>query len=798
MTRYLVLGLALLCASCPAEDDDNGVDPPINACARDIDCPAGRHCGAGDACVIPGNVSQGGVCMATRDCAQGLHCTTGARCQPGGGGAIGAACLFDGDCAAGLRCNYLGFTGFCQTTGAGTLSDPCTKQDDCIAGLYCGATGECQSFARSFTPFPGVNCASDTSPFHSYFEVPRTSMNMNIADFFRLPYPNDARVNNGDLYLADFPRPGLSPLGVDVAKLYTDALVADFDGFSPMIAIAFRFSKDLDFDRPTGHFVSSAFEHVRFVDLTETPNVHVGMAFGYTPNRNKFACENFLTVYPQAHNAPLTAGHTYAVVLGTGAIRSATGDTAQQDPDLAALLGPTRPTDADLGRAWDAYAKLRTYLSQEGIAPATVANATVFTVSDPKRDMQLVRDAVAAESAPVLSSLFQCGTSTGADPCSDNTEARRCPEAADPDFVEVHGKISMPIFQMGTQPYERPADGGGLNIVDGRAVKVRNEEVCFALTLPKGDPPQAGWPLLVHGHGTGGSFRSFISDGIATQMAKASPKVAVMSFDSVGHGQRRGSSARKPEELVFNVVNPRAARDNFAQGAADLLTAFKLPRAATPQGWTGPTLRFAPKVAFFGHSQGATHGSLALPFTDDAPLAVLSGAGASLALSLQYKTSPVSVPMGIQILLGEPLDPNHAMLFIWQNFFDRADPANFNRHIIQKPVGGRAPKHVYMSWGTGDTFSPPATLKANAAFLGVPPVRPFLVEDDLRDLPGPVDRPVRLDMTAPGGNVTAAVFQYAPPDGSDGHFVATRNTTAVRDWVAFLASYFSSGTPAIP
>jgi hypothetical protein len=732
-------------------------------------------------------------CWAARDCGSGAFCNpTNQRCTPAGNGVIGAPCLADAECTSGLRCNYTGFTGYCSTTGSATRTEGCTDQDDCTAGLYCGAARECLIYREAFPDWAGVNCATDTGAFHSYFEVPRTSTSTSIPDFFRLPFPNDARVKDGQLDISDFPKPGPTPLGPDLVKLYTDALVADFDGFSPMIGINFRFSKDIDF----GHLAGNALSSIRFADLSETPVSHVGgMGFGYAAERNDFACHNMLTVYAQIYDVPLKAGHTYTVVLTNGAIRSATGEMPEQDADLAAVLGPTRPSNEDLGRAWDAYAKLRAYLAAENVPAASVANATVFTIADPKADMGRVRDALAMEPAPTLSGLFQCGVSAGADPCDDGSDARKC-GSEDPDFIEVHGKISMPIYQTGTQPYERPADGGGLNIVNGRAVKVRNEEVCFALSLPKGTAPGPGWPLMVYSHGTGGSFRSFISDGVASAMAKATPKVAVFSFDNVGHGARRGASTKKPEELVFNVLNPRAARDNFAQGAADLMTAFRLPSSPAPAGWTGPTLKFTSSVVFFGHSQGATHGSLALPFTDAAPAAIFSGAGASLTQSLLNKTNPVNVTQGIEFLLREPLDSGHPMLTIWQSFFDRSDPINFNRSISNAPLAGRTAKHLYMSWGSGDTYSPPITLKLNAITLGVSPVNPFN-PNDLGEMPGAVGRPVSLNMTVPGGSKTGVVIQYDPPSGTDGHFVATRNTSAVRDWTAFVTT-FLTGTPTIP
>ena len=49
--------------------------------------------------------------------------------------------------------------------------------------------------------------------------------------------------------LADFPRPGPSIiLGTDIVALYADAESQDFDGFSSVADIYFRFSKQFDFN----------------------------------------------------------------------------------------------------------------------------------------------------------------------------------------------------------------------------------------------------------------------------------------------------------------------------------------------------------------------------------------------------------------------------------------------------------------------------------------------------------------------------------------------------------------------
>ena len=43
---------------------------------------------------------------------------------------------------------------------------------------------------------------------------------------------------------------------------------------------------------------------------------------------------------------------------------------------------------------------------------------------------------------------------------------------------------------------------------DGTPKVVGYEDVCMAITIPKGAEPKTGWPVIIYGHGTGGSLRS--------------------------------------------------------------------------------------------------------------------------------------------------------------------------------------------------------------------------------------------------------------------------------------------------
>ena len=112
-----------------------------------------------------------------------------------------------------------------------------------------------------------------------------------------------------------------------------------------------------------------------------------------------------------------------------------------------------------------------------------------------------------------------------------------------------------------------------------------------------------------------------------------------------------------PDNLFFNFQNPAAARGNPIQGAADQLSLARFAAAldfgAAESG--GADIQIDPdNIFFFGHSQGSTEGSLALPYSDIYKAAVLSGNGASLMDALLTKTSPVDIKSVLPLALSDP------------------------------------------------------------------------------------------------------------------------------------------------
>ncbi|RMH41361.1 MAG: hypothetical protein D6689_11380 [Deltaproteobacteria bacterium] len=785
-------------ASCSLFDsgrdgDDAAPDGGLGqSCRTAGDCAASFVC-AGGTCQLEGTVGLGGSCWATRDCGAGLYCqpvadptATAGVCAPAGTGDVGDPCATGAECARGLVCQLFGFGGTCQAAGSSDLGEACTGTLDCIAGLACAPDGTCKAPPIAYPPFTGVDCADDAPPFRAFFEVPRPSAPP--ADFFRLPFPNDIRVaDDGTLDMSDFPRPGPSVLGVDVVSRYVDALVADFAGFSSVGVVTFRFSQRVDFDTATA-------DAVQFVDVTPgAPEFGsaLGRSWGYTTARTLYNCQHRFNVRNDPDN-PLLPGHTYAVVLTTAIRAFESGDPAVADTDLAAVLASERPAGDDaLAAAWDRYAPLRAYLSSQGIDPGTVAGAAVFTVADPTARMRALAAAEAAEPAPLVEDLTLCD-GVAVSPCDDGG-ARAC-GAPNPNYYEIHGRIRIPIYQVGDAPYE--TEGGALNLVGGEAVKVRDEMVCFAMTVPKAEPaPPGGWPYVVYGHGTGGSMRSVIATGVAEALATAATPAVAIGFDGVVHGERKAGSTRDSDSLMFNVINPPAARDNHLQGGVDVLHVLRLHEAGPLSvPGVGDVALDGARRYYFGHSQGSNVGIPALAVSNAAPAAVLSGAGAFLTVSLTTKTSPVDAEAGLKFLIDPDFDGSHPVMTVFQTYFDPADTVNFAPLLIRRPPAGVASKHVLMTYGPGDTFSPPASLErmAGAAALDV-------VEPVIEDIDRPtVARPVGLNKT--GGDGAArmgAVFQYQP-DGYDGHFVAQRNPAAVADWLAFFTSLADTGAPAVP
>ncbi len=781
------------------------------ACAEDTDCRVGLAC-TDTACAPAGATAEGGLCSVSGECAEGLSCGFDVRCGASAGVPLDHACSAPTDCAPGLRCDLVGLIGVCQPEGTGDLGQECAGDGECLAPLSC-SEGACQipAFA-GFPLFEEIECEpiDEDGPFRSYFEVPGQTPS---ADFFRLPYPSDVRRTDTGVDLSGFPRFGADVIAGPVFDGIVEALESSGRGFSTNPTIIFRFSRGYDFGTVDGSGDDASLVYANIDPDSPNYGNGVGASLFMTSGRSAFICHNYMTVRTSWTN-PLEHDTTYAVYLTTG-IRSSDGEAAAQDEDLAAVLGAQRPSGR-LGAAWDAYAPFRDYAAAQGIDVSTIANVAVFTTMDPDDHLPGIRRAVRAREAnAALQDLTLCADGVES-PCADG-DARACVNAD--GLIELHATFAAPVWQRGTRPYLAPGDGGGVEyervcrtldeelgeVCVPEPIEQDTEDLCLSIALPTTPMPETGWPVVMYGPGTGGTFVSGINSGVAASLADVrlgggdTVAFATVTIEGVSHGARRGESSLDPEVLFFNVANPEAALGNVEQGAADffaltrLLEELDVDAADSP---TGEALRFdAANLYFYGHSQGSTVGAPFVAYEPNVRAAVFSGAGGGLVEALLAKTNPVDVAAAVRAVLNETsVDDDHPVLNLLQQLVDPVDAVNYGRLILRSPPADRAPTHVLQGYGVGDTFTPDRTLEIFGVALGVHTASPAVVTS--RSLPE-VELPASGNRTTRGTPVTAVMLQVEP-DGYDGHFVLTRNAAA-RDQVAhFLGTAVRDGTPTVP
>ncbi len=783
------------------------------ACDDESPCRDGLVCEQ-DICIAEGATEEGDFCLLSIECADG-QCVN-SRCQAWGDGEAGDECLSSAECGEGLRCGIVGLHAQCIEEGELGMGAECASSNDCLSGMACVLLGNadvptCAPVAGAPPAVPstwqGVECEDPSDDrVRAFFEIPGAP-DADELDFFRLPFPNDIRTDDrGRVDVSDFPTPGLNPIvGVDPIKPYVDA-VDGTEGWGTNSTVTFRFSGPIDL----GSFRDE--DRIQWVDITDPEDpVKAGISYRTFTGRTNYVCHNVLSVR-RFNGRPMEPGHTYAVWLNTAG-RSDSGLAIDRAENFESMLSNSEPSNSVLADAHAKFAPFREYLSAQNIDPDDVLVATVITVGPVRDTMTELAAAVYDTDVPTASDWTLCDGDTPS-PCPQAEGTRACGQ--NDAYDEYQALVELPIFQRGEPPYFE--EGGDIQTSE----PVRTEEVCMALSIPKGaNMPDSGWPLVVFTHGTGGSYRSHLNNtSVAENLASADTPdgrvaFAVLGYDQVQHGPRRGDSQESPENLFFNFLNPDASQGNPLQGAADVISmgrfAADLDIGANVSG--GDAIAVDPeRVVFFGHSQGSMHGSLGLPYSSEYKAAVLSGNGVSLMHALLTKTEPVNikavVPLvindGVSIdittgtVVGELPDEDHnPVLSLIQHHIDPADPLNFGKQIAREPVDGMLPKHVFATYGDGDSYSPPLTMEIYARASQM-----VLVEPDSSFDAEPFSTPSsEFPLLASFGlddvEYTLGMRQYGPPDGSDGHFVVFDVPAANDDALRFLGMAASGLTPQI-
>jgi hypothetical protein len=833
---------------------------PGEPCDLDSDCRIGLQCveneggpvapdaGGGEAdafvpigkgvCTIVGEGEEGSPCILSADCKGSLVCSVDVEdldkpktCMPEGDGVEWDVCTTDGDCKKGFYCQLISFTGTCTPAGEGDVGAKCEDTSDCVAGLYCGIDGRCGIMGVQVPLFTGAACESTAEmggDARALFEVPRKLKE--LEDFYRLPFPNDIRIVDGKLNLQGHPTPGPGPVGFDIAARLFSAMSDELSAYGTNPVVYFRFSHKLDLDS----IKTADGANVVMVDITDPADgkkygEKISISWVASTGRGLYICANYLAVYvPWAR--PLEGNHTYAVILLNTLMSGETEEFGaqlyQSDADFKTVVGEAAPTDSELKEAWKKYTGLRQFLasnkaSEIGVSKSSVISAAVFTTYDPVARMAKFKEQIATIAVPEISQMALCEEGT-VSPCDDGKvgeEHRWGCFGTSPDYYEIQGIVKVPTFQDGQKPFIDPEDGGAVEWdFLGRPIVKGIEDVCFTLTIPKSAAaPQDGWPVVIYGHGTGGNYRSQVSEGIAKKLSSMNAwndatkafdqpiGLATFGWDQVLHGPWRiGPAPLDPESLVFNFRNPKAALGNFYQAASE---AMVMTRVLEKWNELAPAIEgLDPKpplnplaIQFVGHSQGGISGPLAIPFVEAIDSMVISGTGGGLIASLLGKSAPVNIKDGVIVALqDENVGRTHPVLALLQNYYDPVDPINYAPFIFYKDivVEGTTVGHkvkTLHTFGLEDAETPPATIKAlSQAMRAMLAKAPSMPEDRFEEYSG-----VQLvDITQPYPVSGGITIEYPTPV-EGGHYVIFHNEDAIRHYTNFLATAVLTGKPTI-
>jgi hypothetical protein len=642
------------------------------------------------------------------------------------------------------------------------------------AGAFVLLLAACNNGASS-----GVTALHDLHQPSTPVNVPSVN-----DDYYTLPFPNELHFStDGKIDLSTYPRAG------GILDQYVDAFADGIRGAGTNSGIFFRFDGAIDPATLPADVNASLADSSSaiLVDITEgspTYGKRTPLLTHYVETSQQFIGPFSVTLLPYP-GFPLREKTTYAAILTDG-LKAAGGATIHRARDLDAALAPgaASSTDARLARAGQAYAPLDAWLATQPGLAAKVVNATVFTTGDFTSVMTLLRQAVYDQApAPTLADLKYDGE-----------------DVAGVD-QKYEGTYVGPNFQQGTPPYQQT---GGAIVFDanGKPKVDHMETLRVAMTIPEGQIPAAGWPVVIYAHGTGGDYMSFIGDGSGREAAKVTAadgtvisQMAMIATDLVLNGARVPPGTNV--DLAFvNVLNPVAARANPQQGALDEFQVVRLIQsinvAAAPT--TGQPIKFdVDRIYFKGHSEGGLTGPLFCPFEPAVKAAIYSGAGAGLIQAALNKTQPVDLTKVIGALLMDPPDQFHPALSLLSNYLDGTDPENYARLQFKEPPAGGAPKNIFHTLGLVDHYTPVPVIKTFVRAMGTQPVGPMLDPIDALDLAGLSWGTAPVQLNVAGGAATGVSLEYKQAGTSDGHFVIFDVQDAIKQSNRFLATHAKTG-----
>lgn len=642
----------------------------------------------------------------------------------------------------------------------------------------------------------GTPTGTTQAPPGPLFTVPGSLDDLNELHWYDAPWPSDLRRDaDGTIHVAGFYNPHKT--------IILDTYIKDgkglLKGFSPAAMGYLRFSAEIDTTLlpATPQASLDPASSVQLIDVDpaspERGKRKLLQTF-WRKDEGVYWLPNTLAAGP-ALGWPLRPKTKYAIVV-TKNLLAADGKPIVPSVDLEEVLG-VKPPGAKTQAAHDLFAPAIDEIAKAGIAAADIVHFTVYTTNDPTEELFAIADDVkASQPAPTVNA----------------GSWMQKEQNADYDVYEgTYGP--SPNYQVGTIPFKEDGDGGNFVFENGKPKLQSVADLRFALVVPNATAcpmPANGYPVTLYAHGTGGDYRSFISDGTARALAKVC--VASHGIDQIFQGNRLGHPAANDPNpsgttdlTFFNLNNLIAARTNGRQAAIDVVQQARLFTAShtsVPAATSRTTTEIKlddSKLTFFGHSQGGLNGPLFLAADNAARGGVLSGSGSMITVALLEKTKPTpSVAQAVKTILQliHPEDAGELNLFhpvtnLAQTIVDATDPIHYVGYMIQHPRPMFAPKSIYQTEGispdgTGDSYAPPHGIELGAVATGLPRMLPgvrAITEAAFGGL-GDVMIPAGgLQGNLANGMASGVLAQWVPPTGTDGHFVVF-NVPAARTQAA--------------
>jgi pimeloyl-ACP methyl ester carboxylesterase len=493
--------------------------------------------------------------------------------------------------------------------------------------------------------------------------------------------------------------------------------------------------------------------------------------------------------------------HTqYALVL-TSALKDADGQTVGRSEDFHNAF---EGLDSASETAQRHFASLKATLLAKGIDLESIVGAAVFTTMDPSEELRELAAWAELQDDPILGSPWTL---------AEEYES----------YQVLTATYDVPIIQSGLRPYETIGEGLISRSADGTPIIEETQAVRLSLTVPKSTQPEAGFPLTIYMHGSGGEYyqainRSARPEVPADEQGEGEPGMgpshwlavrglASLGFDFPLHGSRN-EPADTTGLLLYNILgNVDTTIDNFNVAAMELTLLSRLANTMVVDASTIESLsaardgngliQFDPeRLTAMGQSMGSTLGVAWATVDPRVKGLVLSGSGGILVEIATTATEPFPLRGLLETLVniedGNELHRFHPMLHAFQNLWDLVDPIAKAQHISAEPFPGFAPKEIMMTAGITDGYFSPRSQAALAVALGVD-----LVGEEVEEfIPWALGLAGRTTQTYPlssnlNGKV-GGVVGYAAPH-TLGHYVVFNQDGARHQYTCFIKSVGDTG-----